>query len=105
MSEATMNTRSASYTDGRSLRQNILGRVLQMFQGLLPASAAPKRLISIEERMEIGPKKTLMLVNCAGRRFLLATTGDSIAPLGEIRPTENGLTTRVAVTGYLGSHP
>jgi len=33
----------------------------------------------VEERIALGHRKTLMLVNCAGRRFLLVE-GDSITP-------------------------
>lgn len=42
--------------------------------------------LSIEERVVIGPKKMVMVVNCGGRRFLLATAGEMIAPLIEIQP-------------------
>jgi len=38
----------------------------------------------IEERLHLGPKKSLLLVNCHGRRFLVATAGETIASLIEV---------------------
>ena len=52
---------------------------------LLPEAQTDRRLF-IEERLVIGPKKTLILVNCVGRHFLLATAADVITPMGEVLP-------------------
>ena len=40
--------------------------------------------LRIEERLHLGPKKSLLLVNCHGRRFLVATAGETIASLIEV---------------------
>ena len=85
-----MEAHSPGYLTGRPFVQKIstLGRfVLERLS--LPVKSAD-HLLSVEERVAIGPKKTLMLVNCAGRRFLVATAGDAIAPMIEVRPLRNG---------------
>ncbi len=45
------------------------------------AGAAPLRL---ESRLNLGPKKSLVLVNCCGRRVLLAVAGDAVTPVMEL---------------------
>jgi flagellar biogenesis protein FliO len=47
--------------------------------------ATQQGALRIEERLQFGPKKTLLLVSCHGRRFLVATAGETIAPLIEVR--------------------
>lgn len=42
------------------------------------------RALAVEDRVAIGPKKTLIVVRCHGQRFLVATAGDTIGPLIEI---------------------
>ena len=42
------------------------------------------RALVLEERVAIGPKKSLIVVRCHGQRFLVATAGDTIGPLIEI---------------------
>lgn len=46
-----------------------------------PAVPAPLRL---ESRVSLGPKKSLLLVNCCGKRILLAVAGDAITPVMEV---------------------
>jgi len=46
-----------------------------------PAVDAPLR---IEARLSLGPKKSLVLVSCCGRRMLLSISGDAIAPVLEV---------------------
>ena len=49
------------------------------------ASSAP-RVLAVEDRVTIGPKKSLVVVRCHGRRFLIATCGDTIGPVIEVTP-------------------
>jgi len=49
--------------------------------GTAPATAA---LLHLESRVSLGPKKSLVLVNCCGRRVLLAIAGDAITPVMEV---------------------
>jgi len=38
----------------------------------------------VEDRVALGPKKSLTVVRCHGQRFLIATAGDTVGPLIEI---------------------
>jgi flagellar biogenesis protein FliO len=42
----------------------------------------------MEERLSLGPKKMLFLVECEGRKFLIATGADTIVTMTEVRSTE-----------------
>ena len=97
MTEKPTEVRSLRYLAGRRLPQDLLNQVRVRLQRLLRKREAPRRLLSIEEQIAVGPKKSLMLVNCAGRRFLFVTAGDSITPGVEVRPV-----TRIPVIGYIG---
>jgi flagellar biogenesis protein FliO len=46
-------------------------------------SAAVDAPLRAEARLSLGPKKSLVLVNCCGRRVLLGLSGDALIPLGE----------------------
>jgi flagellar biogenesis protein FliO len=46
------------------------------------ASAADAPLHA-EARLSLGPRKSLVLVNCCGRRVLVGIAGDAMVPLGE----------------------
>lgn len=51
-----------------------------------PAAGCTERSLAVEERVAIGPKKSLILVRCHGRRFLVASAGDTVGPFVEIAP-------------------
>jgi len=86
MSEGTLEARHPGHVTGLQLAQRISSLTRLGLKRLLGTAQPAECLLSIEERLAIGPKKTLLLVNCAGQRFLLATTGEAIAPLFEVRP-------------------
>jgi flagellar biogenesis protein FliO len=48
------------------------------------ANDTGERLLTLEGRLAIGPKETLTLVQCAGRRYLVAAGGGSIVSLTEV---------------------
>lgn len=54
---------------------------LRRLAGKSEAAEAPLR---VEGRISLGPKKQLVLVNCHGRRVLVALSGDAITPLMEL---------------------
>jgi hypothetical protein len=54
---------------------------LSRLTGIRRAADAPLRL---EARLNLGPKKSLVLVDCCGKRLLLAVSGDAIQPVTEI---------------------
>lgn len=45
-----------------------------------------ERALRIEERLMLGGKKSVTLLVCHGRRFLLAASGDVLTPMGEVLP-------------------
>jgi flagellar biogenesis protein FliO len=44
------------------------------------------RALHVEDRLMLGGRKSVMLIACHGRRFLLASSGDSVSPLIEVQP-------------------
>ena len=101
MSERTLEIRSSGFIAGLPAAQRIVRLMRLAFEKLSRTAHPPDRCLSIEERLVIGPKKTLMLVNCEGRRFLLAMAGDMITPMIEVRPlaedTFRGVESGIAV--------
>ncbi len=89
MSKEALETYRRDWTTGPSAVHRIGGLLRRAIAGLSRAARASEQRLSIEERLVIGPKKTLMLVNCDGRRFLLATAGDMIAPMIELSPSDS----------------
>ena len=87
MIEGIVETCPSRYLAGLRAGRKISGLARAAFGRLFSAASAERRL-HIEERLTIGPKKTLMLVNCAGRHFLVATSAETIAPIIEIRPLD-----------------
>lgn len=63
----------------RALRQIVLRLI-----GRLGGPAKPERVLSVEDRLALGPKKALVLVRCHGQRFLVAVSGDTIGPFTEV---------------------
>lgn len=66
-----------------------LARNLRRLTGWIAArfarnAASAERVLAVEERVAIGPKKSLIVVRCHGQRFLVGTTGDAIGPVIEI---------------------
>jgi flagellar biogenesis protein FliO len=66
--------------DGDGLAARILGWLRRLTGVRAAAVGAPLRA---EARLNLGPKKSLVLVNCCGRRVLLGLSGDAMVPLGE----------------------
>jgi hypothetical protein len=73
-------TRSA-----RPEEDSLAARLLRWLHGLTGLrAAAAETPLRAEARLSLGPKKSLVLVNCCGRRVLLGIAGDAIVPLGEV---------------------
>jgi Flagellar biosynthesis protein, FliO len=45
-------------------------------------------VLALDGKLSLGPKKTLFLVNCKGRQFLVATGAETIASMVEVLPVE-----------------
>ena len=54
------------------------------------ACSRDPRLLSVAERLDLGPKKSLLVVTCGERRFLVASGAETIASLLEIGRREGG---------------
>jgi flagellar biogenesis protein FliO len=63
-----------------SLAARVLGWLRRLTGFRAVAVDAPLRA---EARLSLGPKKSLVLVNCCGRCVLVGLSGDAIVPLGE----------------------
>jgi hypothetical protein len=68
------------------------GRPAAWLPGLCARLAArwqpPERVLRVEELLMVGGKKSVLLLACGGRRYLLASSGDAIAPLLEVLPLD-----------------
>jgi flagellar biogenesis protein FliO len=64
--------------------QHAIGAVRWLFRRFTSTASPTQRLLAVEERVIIGPKKTLLLVRCRDQRFLIATSGDTIGPVVEV---------------------
>jgi flagellar biogenesis protein FliO len=67
--------------------------VLGWLRGLSRAKAREDAALSVEARLGLGPKKQLVLVNCCGKKVLLAVSGEGIATVmevGEPKRTQRG---------------
>lgn len=62
---------------------------LRRLAGLGIASDAP---LTVEARVGLGSKKSLVLVNCRGQRVLLALSGEAISPVLELKPERRSRT-------------
>jgi flagellar biogenesis protein FliO len=70
--------------DGSSLAGRFMVRISAIVQRLLRAPAAADAPLRLEARLNLGPKKSLVLVNCCGSRVLLAVSGDTIVPVADL---------------------
>jgi hypothetical protein len=66
-------------------RDTPLLRWLRSLAGrFIERSQPDEQALFIEERLAFGPKKQLLLVSCHGRRFLMASSADSVTSLVEV---------------------
>jgi flagellar biogenesis protein FliO len=73
--------------EGSSLGGGLVAGFRSALQRLLRAPIAGDAPLRLEARLNLGPKKSLMLVNCCGRRVLLAVSGDTIVPVADVPKT------------------
>jgi hypothetical protein len=50
--------------------------------------ASAETSLWIDEKLSLGPKKMLFLVNCGGRQFLVATGADTVVSMVEVSPVK-----------------
>lgn len=57
---------------------------MRWMRGLVKARAGAESPLRVEGRISLGPKKSLVLVECRGRQVLLAVSGDAVTPVMEL---------------------
>ena len=67
-------------------QQGWVGAMLRWMRGRMKARTGMEAALRVEGRISLGPKKSLVLVNCLGRQVLLAVSGDAVTPVMEIAP-------------------
>jgi flagellar biogenesis protein FliO len=87
MATSVMVGPAAARLENESLAVRLLAWLRRVARGRAADAEAPLRA---EARMSLGPKKSLVLVNCCGRRVLLGLSGDAIVPLGEVELPRRG---------------
>jgi hypothetical protein len=81
-------------------REAPLMRWLRSLAGRFIERSQPgDRSLFIEGRLTFGPKKQLLLVSCHGKRFLMASSADSVTSLVEV-PHKGQGTVEVKLRGY-----
>ena len=80
-----------------AVANRFLSRGKHLIGSLTSSGRTSPKLLSISERLDIGPKKSLLIVACGERRFLVASSAETIAAMLEIGSTGNGLRDRIPV--------
>jgi len=57
---------------------------LRWMRGLAKAKSRGDAALRVAGRISLGPKKSLVLVECRGRQVLLAVSGDAVTPVMEL---------------------
>ena len=65
-------------------RQGWVGACLRWMRGVVKVRPAGEAALRVEGRIHLGPKKSLVLVECRGRQVLLAVSGDGVTPVMEL---------------------
>jgi flagellar biogenesis protein FliO len=64
----------------RGLRQIVLRLLGHVRGGVRHAD----RVLAVEDRVVLGPKKSLVVVRCHGQHFLVAVSADAVGPMIEV---------------------
>ena len=80
--EKTLSPVGVRWETGEGL--SLAARLTAWLRRLPAPRAAGDAPLLLEARLGLGPKKSLVLVNCCGKRVLLALSGDTIHPVMEM---------------------
>lgn len=80
------------------LAQHLRNALRALTKKFTQTAGSAERALVMEDRIAIGPKKSLVVVRCYGRRFLIATTPDGIGPILEIAATKTARRARTQST-------
>jgi flagellar biogenesis protein FliO len=81
---------SLAFTSNR--RQSWMEKLTLAIRRILSArmpSALKTRELKVEERLSIGPKKSLLIVYCRGERFLVASGAENISSVLPLSPSKS----------------
>lgn len=84
MAAKTMVAGFPDFAEASPLARRLCRAWRWLLRRVSPAAGVAERVLAVEERVVIGPKKMLVLVRCRNQRFLVATAGDSVGPIVEI---------------------
>ena len=73
---------AAQWTSTR--QEGWAGAWLRWMRGLVKVRRGGDAPLRVEGRISLGPKKSLVLVDCRGRQVLLAVSGDAVTPVMEL---------------------
>jgi flagellar biogenesis protein FliO len=90
MSARTIDAPPATFAERSPLAQHLRNAMRALAKRFAQTASSAERALAVEDRVTIGPKKSLVVVRCHGRRFLVATTIDSIGPILEIAAPKTG---------------
>ncbi len=79
-----MNTGFPNFAEISPLAGQIRKAGRWLFQRVSSSAGSAERVLAVEERVSIGPKKMLLLVRCRDQQFLVATAGDGVGPIVEV---------------------
>jgi flagellar biogenesis protein FliO len=65
-----------------------IGRIFAMLRSIGRSNSRVGNALTIDERISLGPKKMLFLVNCMDKQFLIATGADTITSVIEVSSPE-----------------
>ena len=84
MSAKVVDTGFPNFVETSPLAGQIRKAARWLVQRVSPSAGTAERVLAVEERVSIGPKKMLLLVRCHNQKFLVATAGDGVGPIIEV---------------------
>lgn len=84
MSAKTIAAQLPNFAEASPLLRKLRRAARWLTARFVRSATCAERALAVEERVTIGPKKSLMVVRCHGQRFLVGTAGDSIGPVIEL---------------------
>jgi flagellar biogenesis protein FliO len=81
MSTKIIASEQANFTDALPLTQHLRNMLRALLARFTRTTNSTERALTVEDRVALGPKKSLAVVNCHGQRFLIAVAGETIGPI------------------------
>jgi flagellar biogenesis protein FliO len=94
MSAKTITATLPDLAQASPLFERLSRAVHLLVKRLVPAANSAERTLAVEDRVTLGPKKSLVVVRCRGQRFLIAISADTFGPMIELAPSRPARRTR-----------